>query len=90
MPETWGRVMLSSLLLLAAPISPRGNDAAEFDEHFRSTAVGELLYGFPTCCGFEPHKAPTSLPITSLTIICEWVWYPARGGVWNHHRGRIL
>ena len=81
MLENWGQVMLSPLLLSAALISPAKTYAAEIDEHFRSPAVRELLYGFPTYSGFDPKKAPASLAIIPWTIIREGVWYPAEGGV---------
>lgn len=81
MLENWGQVMLSPLLLSAAWISPARSYAAEIDEHFRSPAVRELLYGFPTYSGFDPQKAPASLAIIPWTIIREGVWYPAEGGV---------
>ncbi len=79
--ENWGQVMLSPLLLSAALISPAKSYASEIDEHFRSPAVRELLYGFPTYSGFDPKTAPASLAIIPWTIIREGVWYPAHGGI---------
>ncbi len=81
MLETWGQVMLSPLLLSAALISPAKSYASEIDSHFRSPAVRELLYGFPTYSGFDPQSAPASLAIIPWTIIREGVWYPAEGGI---------
>lgn len=79
--ENWGQVMMSPLLVSAALVSPAKTYAAEIDEHFRSKAVRELLYGFPTYSGFDPQTAPASLAIIPWTIIREGVWYPARGGI---------
>lgn len=79
--ETWGQVMLSPLLLSAAIVPPSRTYAKEIDSFFRSTAVRELLYGFPTYSGFDPTKAPASLAIIPWTIIREGVWYPEHGGI---------
>jgi diapolycopene oxygenase len=79
--ENWGQVMLSPLLLSAALISPAKSYASEIDYHFRSPAVRELLYGFPTYSGFDPQTAPASLAIIPWTIIREGVWYPHDGGI---------
>ncbi|WZO97208.1 phytoene desaturase family protein [Isosphaeraceae bacterium EP7] len=79
--ESWGQVMLSPLLLSAALISPRQSYAAEIDKTFRSKAIRELLYGFPTYSGFDPKRAPASLTIIPWTIIREGVWYPRSGGI---------
>jgi phytoene desaturase len=79
--ETWGQVMFSPLMLSAALISPGKPYAAEIDEHFRSPAIRELLYGFPTYSGFDPQRAPASLAIIPWTIIREGVWYPRAGGI---------
>ncbi len=81
MLETWPQVMLSPLMLSAAVISPSKTYAKEIDEHFRSPAIRELLYGFPTYSGFDPQHAPGSLAIIPWTIIREGVWYPSRGGI---------
>ena len=69
--------MFSPLMVSAAVISPAKKYAAEIDEHFRSPAIRELLYGFPTYSGFDPQTAPASLAIIPWTIIREGVWYPA-------------
>jgi phytoene desaturase len=79
--ETWGQVMFSPLMLSAALISPSKGYAKEIDEQFRSPAIRELLYGFPTYSGFDPQRAPASMAIIPWTIIREGVWYPASGGV---------
>ncbi len=79
--ETWGQVMFSPLMMSAALISPGKAYAREIDEHFRSPAIRELLYGFPTYSGFDPEHAPASLAIIPWTIIREGVWYPASGGI---------
>ena len=79
--ENWGQVMLSPLMVSAALISPAKSYAREIDEHFRSPAIRELLYGFPTYSGFDPQKAPASLAIIPWTIIREGVWYPESGGI---------
>jgi phytoene desaturase len=79
--ENWGQVLLSPLMLSAALISPRQKYADEIDAHFRSTAVRELMYGFPTYSGFDPRNAPASLAVIPWTIIREGVWYPAEGGI---------
>lgn len=79
--ENWGQVMLSPLMLSAALISPSKGYAKEIDEHFRSPAIRELLYGFPTYSGFDPQHAPASLAIIPWTIIREGVWYPESGGI---------
>ena len=81
MLETWPQVMFSPLMVSAAVISPAKKYAREIDEHFRSPAIRELLYGFPTYSGFDPQQAPASLAIIPWTIIREGVWYPATGGV---------
>jgi len=79
--ENWGQVMLSPLMISAALISPAKGYAREIDEHFKSPAIRELLYGFPTYSGFDPQKAPASLAIIPWTIIREGVWYPETGGI---------
>ncbi len=79
--ETWGQVMFSPLMVSAALISPGKSYAREIDEHFKSPAIREMLYGFPTYSGFDPQHAPASLAIIPWTIIREGVWYPARGGI---------
>ncbi len=79
--ETWGQVMFSPLMVSAALISPAKGYAKEIDEHFRSPAIREMLYGFPTYSGFDPQHAPASLAIIPWTIIREGVWYPASGGI---------
>jgi diapolycopene oxygenase len=79
--ENWGQVMLSPLMVSAALISPAKGYAKEIDEHFRSPAIRELLYGFPTYSGFDPQQAPASLAIIPWTIIREGVWYPDSGGI---------
>lgn len=79
--ENWGQVMFSPLMLSAALISPSKGYATEIDEHFRSPAIRELLYGFPTYSGFDPQHAPASLAIIPWTIIREGVWYPESGGI---------
>ena len=79
--ETWSQVMFSPLMVSAALISPAKSYAKEIDEHFRSPAIRELLYGFPTYSGFDPQHAPASLAIIPWTIIREGVWYPASGGI---------
>ena len=81
MLENWGQVMLSPLMVSAALISPAKGYAKEIDEHFKSPAIRELLYGFPTYSGFDPQKAPASLAIIPWTIIREGVWYPTTGGI---------
>ncbi len=85
--ENWGQVMFSPLMLSAAVVSPAQTYAAEIDKHFRSPAIRELLYGFPTYSGFDPKKAPASLAIIPWTIIREGVWYPAKGGIAAIPRG---
>ena len=79
--ESWPQVMFSPLMLSAAMISPAQTYTSEIDKHFRSPAIRELLYGFPTYSGFDPKSAPASLAIIPWTIIREGVWYPAEGGV---------
>ncbi len=79
--ENWGQVMFSPLMLSAALISPAKGYAREIDEQFKSPAIRELLYGFPTYSGFDPQHAPASLAIIPWTIIREGVWYPASGGI---------
>ncbi len=79
--ETWPQVLFSPLMLSAAVISPARKYAEEIDRHFRSPAIRELLYGFPTYSGFDPKTAPASLMIIPWTIIREGVWYPAEGGI---------
>ncbi len=79
--ENWGQVMFSPLMVSAALISPSKKYGAEIDEHFRSPAIREMLYGFPTYSGFDPQNAPASLAIIPWTIIREGVWYPESGGV---------
>jgi len=79
--ESWPQVMFSPLMVSAAVISPAKKYAQEIDEHFRSPAIRELLYGFPTYSGFDPKTAPASLAIIPWTIIREGVWYPTAGGV---------
>lgn len=79
--ETWPQVMFSPLMLSAAMISPGQSYVSEIDRHFRSPAIRELLYGFPTFSGFDPKTAPASLAIIPWTIIREGVWYPAEGGI---------
>ncbi|WP_435017469.1 phytoene desaturase family protein [Tundrisphaera sp. TA3] len=81
MLENWGQVMFSPLMISAALVSPAKGYAKEIDEHFRSPAIRELLYGFPTYSGFDPVNAPASLAIIPWTIIREGVWYPENGGV---------
>ena len=81
MLENWGQVMLSPLMVSAALISPAKGYAKEIDEQFRSPAIRELLYGFPTYSGFDPQRAPASLAIIPWTIIREGVWYPESGGI---------
>jgi diapolycopene oxygenase len=81
MLENWGQVMLSPLMVSAALISPAKAYAKEIDEQFKSPAIRELLYGFPTYSGFDPQKAPASLAIIPWTIIREGVWYPSQGGI---------
>lgn len=85
--ENWAQVMLSPLMVSAALISPAKGYAREIDEHFRSPAIRELLYGFPTYSGFDPQKAPASLAIIPWTIIREGVWYPETGGIAAIPRG---
>jgi phytoene desaturase len=53
----------------------------EVDKYFRSPALRELMYGFPTYCGFDPRTAPASLMLLPWTILREGVWYPAEGGI---------
>ena len=77
----WSQVMLSPLLVSAASISPAQTYADLIDSYFKSPAIRELLYGFPTYSGFDPQKAPGSLAIIPWTIIREGVWYPAEGGI---------
>lgn len=79
--SSWAQVFLSPLLLSAAVVSPSQTYASLIDGYFRSAAVRELLYGFPTYSGFDPQRAPASLAIIPWTIIREGVWYPASGGV---------
>jgi phytoene desaturase len=79
--ENWGQVLLSPLMLSAALISPRQKYADEIDAHFRSPAIRELMYGFPTYSGFDPRNAPASLVVIPWTIIREGVWYPETGGI---------
>jgi phytoene desaturase len=79
--ETWPQVLLSPLMLSAAVVSPYQSYSAEIDRSFRSQAVRELLYGFPTYSGFSPKNAPASMVVIPWTIIREGVWYPARGGI---------
>ncbi len=81
MLETWSQVMFSPLMLSAAVVSPAQTYANEINKYFRSPAIRELLYGFPTYSGFDPQKAPASLAIIPWTIIREGVWYPASGGI---------
>ncbi len=81
MLETWPQVMFSPLMTSATVISPAQKYADEIDHHFRSPAIRELFYGFPTYSGFDPKAAPASLVIIPWTIIREGVWYPAAGGV---------
>ena len=81
MLESWSQVILSPLMLSAAIVSPARKYADEIDSFFRSTAIRELLYGFPTYSGFDPKKAPASLAIIPWTIIREGVWYPQTGGI---------
>ena len=85
--ETWPQVMLSPLMVSAAVISPAQKYADEIDKHFRSQAIRELLYGFPTYSGFEPRLAPASMVIIPWTIIREGVWYPREGGIAAIPRG---
>lgn len=79
--ENWAQVITSPLMLSAAVMPPTKSYAAEIDSFFRSAAVRELLYGFPTYSGFDPIKAPASLAIIPWTIIREGVWYPESGGI---------
>jgi phytoene desaturase len=79
--ERWPQVMLSRLLLSAAVISPSTSYKSVIDRFFRSPAIRELLYGFPTYSGFDPVSAPGSLAIIPWTILREGVWYPENGGV---------
>ncbi len=79
--ETWPQVMFSPLMLSAAVVSPAKKYADEIDGFFKSPAIRELLYGFPTYSGFDPKKAPASLAIIPWTIIREGVWYPRSGGI---------
>lgn len=79
--ERWSDVLLSPLMLSAAVLPPSRTYTAEIDAHFRSTAIRELLYGFPTFSGFDPNTAPASLAIIPWTILREGVWYPRDGGV---------
>lgn len=79
--ETWPQVMFSPLMLSAAVVSPARKYADEIDSFFRSPAIRELLYGFPTYSGFDPKRAPASLAIIPWTIIREGVWYPREGGI---------
>lgn len=79
--ETWPQVMFSPLMLSAAVVSPAKKYAAEIDGFFRSPAIRELMYGFPTYSGFDPKTAPASMAIIPWTIIREGVWYPATCGV---------
>ncbi|MDX2036496.1 MAG: phytoene desaturase family protein [Isosphaeraceae bacterium] len=79
--ENWAQVIASPLFLSAAGMPPTKSYAAEIDSFFRSPAVRELFYGFPTYSGFDPIKAPASLAIIPWTIIREGVWYPASGGI---------
>ncbi len=79
--DRWGQVMFSPLMLSAAVISPSQKYAAMIDSYFRSPAIRELLYGFPTYSGFDPNTAPASLALIPWTIIREGVWYPEEGGI---------
>jgi diapolycopene oxygenase len=79
--ESWSQVMFSRLMLSAAVVSPAKKYADEIDGFFKSPAIRELLYGFPTYSGFDPKKAPASLAIIPWTIIREGVWYPKEGGI---------
>ena len=81
MLESWSQVMFSPLMLSAAVVSPAQTYAVEIDRHFRSPAIREMLYGFPTYSGFDPQKAPASLAIIPWTIMREGVWYPRDGGI---------
>ena len=79
--ENWGQVMLSPLMLSAALISPAKGYAREIDEHFRSPAIREMLYGFSAepswrCC--QPGH-PGSFWAMGL-----------RGAGLGKHRGRCL
>ncbi len=85
--ETWPQVLFSPLMLSAAVVSPAQTYATEIDRHFRSPAIRELLYGFPTYSGFDPKTAPASLAIIPWTIIREGVWYPKIGGIAAIPRG---
>lgn len=77
----WGQVMFSPLALSASVISPQTQYSDFIKSYFRSPAIRELLYGFPTYSGFDPNHAPASLAIIPWTIIREGVWYPKQGGI---------
>lgn len=79
--ERWSQVLLSPLLVSASVVGPGQSYAREVDRHFRSPAIRELLYGFPTYSGFRPDEAPASLLVIPWTILREGVWYPESGGV---------
>ncbi len=79
--ESWPGILTSRLMTSAAIISPFQKYSEEIDKTFRSRAVRELLYGFPTYSGFSPTEAPASLQIIPWTILREGVWYPAQGGI---------
>ncbi|GIW87083.1 MAG: phytoene desaturase [Isosphaeraceae bacterium] len=79
--ETWPQVMLSALTLSAAILPPTRRYVDEIDSFFRTGAIRELFYGFPTYSGFDPKTAPASLAVIPWTILREGVWYPERGGV---------
>ncbi len=79
--DRWSQVMLSPLLISAAIISPSTSYKSVIDRYFKSQAIRELLYGFPTYSGFDPVSAPGSLAIIPWTILREGVWYPERGGI---------
>ncbi len=79
--ENWPQVLLSPLMLSAAILPPTKPYVEEVNSFFRSQAVRELLYGFPTYSGFDPKTAPASLAVIPWTIIREGVWYPVSGGV---------
>ncbi len=79
--ESWSQVLLSKLMLSATVISPRETYTNFINGYFRSTAIRELFYGFPTYSGFDPAQAPASMAIVPWTILREGVWYPERGGI---------
>lgn len=79
--ENWPNVLLSPLTLSAAILPPSRRYVDEIDSFFRTSAVRELFYGFPTYSGFDPKTAPASLAVIPWTILREGVWYPERGGV---------